>query len=59
MCSREGSDVVVGVEVGVEGMGDGVVGNLLGVVEAGFLLCDRYRGGKLFPLIVYLLWFCS
>ena len=35
------SDVVVGVEVGVEGMGDGVVGNSLEVVEARFLLCDR------------------
>ena len=35
------SDVVVGMEVGVEGMGDGVVGNSVEVVEARFLLCDR------------------
>jgi hypothetical protein len=41
MCSCESSDVIVGMEVGVEGMGDGVVGNSVEVVEARFLLCDR------------------
>ena len=40
MCSQERSDVVGCVEVGVEGMRDGVVGESLEVVEAGFLLCD-------------------
>ena len=40
VCSQESSDVVGCVEVGVEGMGDRVVGESLEVVEAGFLLCD-------------------
>jgi hypothetical protein len=40
MCSRESSDVVGCVEAGVEGMRDGVVGESLEVVEAGFLSCD-------------------
>jgi hypothetical protein len=40
VCSQESSDVVGCVEAGVEGMRDGVVGESLKVVEAGFLLCD-------------------
>ena len=40
VCSRESSDVVGCVEAGVEGMRDGVVGESLEVVEAGFLLYD-------------------
>jgi hypothetical protein len=40
VCSQESSDIVGCVEAGVEGMRDGVVGESLEVVEAGFLLCD-------------------
>jgi len=40
VCSQESSGVVGCVEAGVEGMRDGVIGESLEVVEAGFLLCD-------------------
>ena len=40
VCSQESSDVVGCVKAGVEVMHDGVVGESLEVVEAGFLLCD-------------------
>ena len=40
MCSPESSDVVRCVEGGSEGVCDGLEGDLLEVVEAGFLLRD-------------------
>jgi hypothetical protein len=40
VCSQKSSDVVGCVEGGVKGMRDGVVGESLEVVEAGFLLCN-------------------
>ena len=49
VCSQESSDVVGCVEAGVEGMRDGVVGESLEVVEAGFLLCDL--AGKGFAVV--------
>jgi len=49
VCSQESSDIVGCVEAGIEGMRDGVVGESLEVVEAGFLLCDLT--GKGFAVI--------